>query len=240
MERQENVYAEVGTEDTATAEKDMNNASAVPQKFKDVDALARAYGSLQAEFTRRSQRLKELEREVENFKNGAETDAFGAEKRRRKADERKEEGRKFDEFLSSIERDATEEKPLETPETEVRSVEKSHHGEEKTVGKGRVETKLSTDAAAETEEGEALALGSVASGREIAEPSGDQLYDIIRKNEDVRLRIIGEYLSSLARDNAPLMRGGASALASPPRKAKTVSEAGGMALRFFQNGNGQA
>jgi hypothetical protein len=30
-------------------------------KFKDVDALLQAYNSLQAEFTRRSQRLKELE-----------------------------------------------------------------------------------------------------------------------------------------------------------------------------------
>ena len=31
-------------------------------KFKDVDALLEAYSSLEAEFTRRSQRLKELER----------------------------------------------------------------------------------------------------------------------------------------------------------------------------------
>ncbi len=37
-------------------------------KFKDLDSLLKAYESLEAEFTRRSQRLKELEGEVGNKK----------------------------------------------------------------------------------------------------------------------------------------------------------------------------
>ena len=41
--------------------------SAALGKFKSVDALQKAYTALQAEFTRRSQRLKELERRTENF-----------------------------------------------------------------------------------------------------------------------------------------------------------------------------
>lgn len=38
-------------------------------KFKSVDELYKAYSSLEAEFTRRSQRLKELEKAVETAKN---------------------------------------------------------------------------------------------------------------------------------------------------------------------------
>ncbi len=47
------------TADTAEAEKE--NAAAGLGKFKDVQALMDAYQALEAEFTRRSQRLKELE-----------------------------------------------------------------------------------------------------------------------------------------------------------------------------------
>ena len=48
-----------GTADTAEAEE--RKAAADLGKFKDVQALLSAYESLEAEFTRRSQRLKELE-----------------------------------------------------------------------------------------------------------------------------------------------------------------------------------
>ena len=50
------------TADAAEAEKD--KAAAVAGKFKSVKALEEAYLSLQAEFTRRSQRLKELEASI--------------------------------------------------------------------------------------------------------------------------------------------------------------------------------
>ena len=43
------------------------------EKFKDVNALLKAYNCLEAEFTKRSQRLKQLEGEVENLKIIAET-----------------------------------------------------------------------------------------------------------------------------------------------------------------------
>lgn len=48
------------TADPAEAEQ-QNSAAAELGKFKDVRALLEAYNSLEAEFTRRSQRLKELE-----------------------------------------------------------------------------------------------------------------------------------------------------------------------------------
>ena len=49
------------TAETAEAEK--SEAATVLGKFKDVKTLMKAYSDLEAEFTRRSQRLKELERE---------------------------------------------------------------------------------------------------------------------------------------------------------------------------------
>ncbi len=52
------------TADTAEAEreKDENKAAAGLGKFKDVQALLDAYSNLEAEFTRRSQKLRELEK----------------------------------------------------------------------------------------------------------------------------------------------------------------------------------
>ena len=57
-ENAENTNLQV-TADTAEAEKD--TAAAELGKFESVSALLAAYKSLEAEFTRRSQRLKELE-----------------------------------------------------------------------------------------------------------------------------------------------------------------------------------
>ena len=60
MENKDNVYEDTTlTEEFAGASE--NGASTVLGKFKDVSALERAYESLQAEFTRRSQKLRELE-----------------------------------------------------------------------------------------------------------------------------------------------------------------------------------
>ena len=50
------------TETADTAEAETNEAAAVPKKFKDVKTLVKAYEDLEAEFTRRSTRLKELEK----------------------------------------------------------------------------------------------------------------------------------------------------------------------------------
>ena len=49
------------TAETAEAEKE--DAAAALGKFKDVQTLMKAYSDLEAEFTRRCQRLKELEKE---------------------------------------------------------------------------------------------------------------------------------------------------------------------------------
>lgn len=55
----DNLNAENTAADAAEAEKD--KAATACGKFKSVEALEKAYLSLEAEFTRRSQRLRELE-----------------------------------------------------------------------------------------------------------------------------------------------------------------------------------
>ncbi|MCM1438136.1 MAG: hypothetical protein NC131_02835 [Roseburia sp.] len=78
------IRSDAVTADTAEAEKE--TAAAVTGKFKDVEALMQAYQALEAEFTRRSQRLKELEANKEisapehEHTDNAETPSQGAEK----------------------------------------------------------------------------------------------------------------------------------------------------------------
>lgn len=50
----------------------------------------------------------------------------------------------------------------------------------------------------------------------------------------MRLRIIGDYLASLRSADAPLMRGGTAVFTAPPVKAKSIAEAGTMALCYFK------
>ena len=62
------------TADAAEAENE-KNAAAELGKFKDVQTLMKAYSDLEAEFTRRSQRLKELEKgnKADGLPDGAES-----------------------------------------------------------------------------------------------------------------------------------------------------------------------
>lgn len=236
MEEKENVGVETAsTEEIAKANGAMaqnQEALSVLGKFKDVDALAKAYGSLQAEFTRRSQRLKELERQAENF--NAQTEKSGAEKLRKKAELKKAEERAFDEFVSELEQGGEN-----RGESEENNALEPLIKKERALGSsGDTDMPTSEESALETSAETALGLerdATVGLGREPAVAvSSDDLYQRVSRDENVRLRIIGEYLSSLGKVNAPLMRGGASTLASPPLKAKSIDEAGGMALRYFK------
>ncbi len=240
LEEKENVGVEtLSTEEIAKANGAVaqnQEALSVLRKFKDVDALAKAYGSLQAEFTRRSQRLKELERQAENFNAQTEKgeEKSGAEKLRKKAELKKTEERAFDEFISELEQGGENRRDGEDNNALEPLIEK-----ERTLGSsGDTDMPTSEESALETSAETALGLERDATVGLGCEPavavSSDDLYQRVSRDENVRLRIIGEYLSSLGKVNAPLMRGGASTLASPPLKAKSIDEAGGMALRYFK------
>lgn len=109
-------------------------------KFKSVDALLRAYGELESEFTRRSQRLKELEAKGEPNGNG-EPSAGAA------------------------------------------------HGQE-------------------------------------------ELYRAVMENEEVRARVLTDYLRSLK--GVPLMTGSGTGVTAPANKPASIAEAGKLALGYFK------
>ena len=71
-----------------TAEAEVNEAAPGLGKFKDVKTLMKAYSDLEAEFTRRSQRLKELEKEN---KAAPEPDGVKVSPSQKSDDERIEE-----------------------------------------------------------------------------------------------------------------------------------------------------
>ncbi len=239
MKTEENVY-----EETTRAEETMavseERASTVPGKFKDVDALVRAYSSLQAEFTRRSQRLKELEKQAENFqKDEPCEECSGVEKLRKNAKARKEETKQFDQFVAETmevnARDTKESQSLENSTRDTNPVEQSSNKAETEKNGGtmyEVNALTGAETARKDEAKEERENAAVESERQIE--GSDGLYEQVCRNEEVRLKIIGEYLTSLGKTGAPLMTGGVGLMATPPQKPKSISEAGNMALLYFR------
>ena len=266
MEKEENICGETeGTEEEVVMENGgetcRESASAVPSKFKDVDALARAYSALQSEFTRRSQRLKELERQVENLE-GEANGGSGVEKLRKNAQARKAEKERFDSFVAETERAGgqdcdvekaesakavdpekpTEDQPLDEEAKaenmenmatmyEVKPLQEVPAREKDGVGGKAIFGVADSNLEAQAQEGESKA--SVAGNGPSGTPS-ETLYAQVCRDEGVRLRIIGEYLSSLGKSGAPLMTGGVGAFTTPPFKAANIAEAGNMALLYFK------
>ena len=271
MNQEENVYEETTltegekTESVGAEEQKMaqpKDASAVLGKFKDVDALAQAYSALQAEFTRRSQRLRALEKQAENWKeNGAKVDALGVEKLRKNAQAKRAESKKFDEFVADVIAENGSGKPVSEGVKDVCSCEegvsvlaKEQNGEqlenEEKIG---VDTgnaggfeKMPKDGgvAKNIQEGKEEMQNSVCEDMEkpvvnadIATLTSEGLYQKACEDETVRLRIIGEYLGSIGKSGAPLTCGNAGMFSAPPLRAKTIADAGGMALHYFKRKN---
>ncbi len=235
-----------------------NLGSAAPKKFKDADALARAYGALEAEFTRRSQRIKELEKEVEKWKSGfGDLENSGAEKLRKNAESRRNAAREFDKFIKGLgkagetsqKQEETTAKQAEKRALDAEAIEEGFADTEKE--KENVQTLVSAEKGAEEAEKvlttedlggvgekvkaalqESEAVSSVVGEREAL--SSDELYARVCDNEQVRLKIIGEYLSSVGKNLPPLTAGGVGAMLAPPMRAKSIADAGSYALQYFK------
>ena len=277
MEQKDNVYEKMTqTGDIAVAKVDAgldtsagNSALAVLGKFKDVNALAKAYGALEAEFTKRSQRLKELERASENWQVRDDASA-GAEKLRKHAKERREETKAFDEFLASVGKAHTDGAGDSQPEVMMADAgvqaetsdlqEREKQGgmyamneksaqENALVGEGNAaklergvaavggfgsnQKKLETEKSTSTSVANEGAFLAVAN-HGVAKASSDELYQQVCGDEQVRLRVIGEYLSSIGKTNAPLTAVGAGVPITPPLRARTIGDASAMALRYLK------
>ena len=224
MKVEENVYEETTlTEDVAEANE--KGALTVLGKFKDVGALVRAYESLQAEFTRRSQKLRQLEREADNFKEEKGLPS-GAEKLCKAVDEKGEGQENCAAFVADMVCPSVEEMKSDQPA----------ENEQKPQGEG-VENEEKSDALVTEKDAK---LGEVKTPSVVGDKAQgvtDDLFERAVNDEAVRLRIIGEYLSSIGKSNAPLTAVGGGTFAAPPMKAKTVGEAGNMALLYFRKPN---
>ncbi len=205
---------ERGMEKEAQGEQ---NGSAGLGKFKDVNALLQAYTALEAEFTRRSQRLKALEREAENGKE--KPDSSPEEK------PQGEEGNGLTEQCASSEEKSlapAENEPCTAKETEVREPDKRN-----------------AETEAKREEGSLFPATSSVRNTE-NKFADDELFSAVLANEAVRLKVIGEYLNSIGKSGAPIVKGGTGTLAVQPTKAESIASAGAMALRMFKNAKTQA
>ena len=280
MLNKDNVCVENAGAEQVENEKAGQTAPVVaPKKFKDADALARAYGALEAEFTRRSQRIKELEKQVEVLKSGLDNaDGSGAEKLRKNAEMRRNAAKEFDKFVLGL---GKVEPAIKQGDAE------DSVADEKTMlaeTDAAVETVAETETAAEVDEavdGTLLttdcvqALDSVVKGAEetaesvfksetgtkegiyiddgeavkaaleesrkglsvVGEGEGlssEELYARVKDDEKVRLQIIGEYLTSLGKNAPPLTAGGAGAMLAPPLRAKSITDAGSLALQYLK------
>ena len=241
MEVKENVGVEVSQTDLGAgaldgAEKGQapSQVSTVWEKFKDADALAKAYGALQSEFTRRSQKLKELEREMENLKAAERVQNAdkenGAEKLRDRLAVKRAERKQFDDYVQELERTRS---GAESDEVAVEPVSNRDRTGDNALLETENEQSVGEQAEKVLDNGDSVAFVEM---KQDTVKNADELYEMAAQNESVRRKIIGEYLSSIERTGAPLMRGGTGAFATPPLRAKSIDEAGSMALRFFQKG----
>ena len=238
MEEKENVYKETTqTETGVMTQAGQEQEKTAPEKvstdlgkFRSVDALVRAYEALQSEFTRRSQRLKELEREADNsfaLGEGVRGGKYGAEKLRKTAAQKRAESKDFDTFVSELESARAQAEKTPNPQVEQPELPIMDG-----LGQDARESEMNVE--------QTNAKPSVAGGRGEESLSDDALYELVQKDEKVRLKIIGEYLNSIGKSGAPLMKGGTGTLVAPPLKPKTIDEAGNMALRFFKKESAQA
>ena len=214
--KEENVRAEApGAGHAAEAEE--KRGPALLGKFRSADALAEAYSALEAEFTRRSQRLRELERRAEN-PGGAGTGAPVSEEGEEGAV--RPERRSFPDTPAAS--DATIGRGPALPQAE----------KAPPTGGGEVPDGIPEKSPEESPESP-KGPGKIPERGEMSE---EELYRAASGSERVRLKIVGDYLASLKTPGAPLVRGGGGTLAAPPRKARSIDEAGNMALLYFKKG----
>lgn len=243
----------------AFAEKDFR--SALPPKFKDVNALAEAYNALQAEFTRRCQRLKELETRAQKFSeadrkqpdNKPKSDAEGGV--HAAIGEDKALHYPTDGGIGTVSDSENENHGAANAEMTFVGKDKENREAAETFGKDGENAALRDSAAADGKQrGERIAdskktvSGNFAAGETAENTAGNAFGNTsgnfgtggnaaeMKIDEQTRLKIIGEYLSSLRKNDAPLLRGGAGTFGTPPVRATSLEEAGAMALRAFKRG----
>lgn len=170
-------------------------------KFKDAKSLLEAYNSLQAEFTRRSQKLRELEGALEQKQDKSETVPC-----QKQCGENEEEA--ASEFVGRY------------PKAEGLLDEIKKKAGEKI-----------------TKENLERAYIDILQERERALSDEDVLSEIALGNEKIKDKVIRKYLkdiSGIAPSSVLLADSGASFVAAPPKRPKSINEAGELAYELFK------
>ncbi len=231
MQDKENVFVEtiateLGSEDIDAkgAEKEMSSSTDLG-KFKDVNALMQAYTALQAEFTRRSQRLKRYEKEEENqVRDGA------AAQKRTAASDRTDASMQSEQGPSSPEEESIEMVDVDGVSESVSEGMGAQETDGVRTAKDIAEADMTTENATKT----AANVVGVALNAGVAEKQTPSLYEQVMASEEVRLKVIGDYLSSIGKSGAPLLVGGRGVMQTPLKKPSTISDAGKMALAYLK------
>ncbi len=204
-----NGSTEITSDDMHTAEAEMNtgigNIAGNFGKFKDAKGLLEAYNSLQSEFTRRCQKVKELEREIENLKNSEQPN---------KTSEKLSVGEECDGFLLAF--------------PEAKQHVKSLYDIAESKGDesyGRLERayidKLLTDLKVQRE---------YFTSKDYFDSVLSKSDDL--KNEIIRGYLNEVYAT---KSNAPLISGDGKVCITPPSNPKNILEAGNLAKKIFDN-----
>lgn len=178
-------------------EQPENNGSNVQfGKFKDAESLLKAYTSLEAEFTKKSQKLATLESEKEIQQN--------SEKKQAELDE------KLENFISKFEFV----KPFSSALKET----------------------LTTQENVNLEEEAMRLISQTYKSAEDYSNDDEFLNNYIYSNQNIKDKIIKDYLSKVTQNSPIKMNSGASSISlTPPKVPTTIKEAGALAKSIIKN-----
>lgn len=193
-------------------------------KFEDSNELLKAYNNLEAEFTRKSQLLKELTKQNEEKKLKDSEDEVNINNKEITTDKESNddlpiyERQEWKEYLNKF----LEENPLA-----------------KKYAKELAQTIVEDAALSKDKRCLEVALSRVLSSK-LTNPvdilSDDKIREYVLSDTLIKDKIIGEYIESLSSNSAPrtISKGG-EITATPPKKIKTIEEAGAMAAEIIKN-----
>ena len=164
-------------------------------KFKDAESLLKAYNNLEAEFTKKSQRLKTLESE--------------SEKTQFELTKKAEQEKMVDEFVSKFEIA----KPFSSTLKESLATGENVDIKDETIR---------------------LLSKSYKTAEQFAE-DGEFLNNYIYSNQEIKDKIVKEYLSKLTHNSPIKVESGGGAISlSPPKVPTTIQEAGKLAKSIIK------
>lgn len=175
--------------------KDLMGSNANFGKFKDAESLLKAYNSLESEFTKKSQRLAQLEGEKE--------------KTEQEVAKKAELEKRVEEFVTKFE------------------AVKPFSGALK-------ETLANVEGANLEEEALRLLANNYKSAESYANDS-EFLNNYIFSNQEIKDRIVKDYLSNIAQNSPIKVEGGKGSISlTPPKQPTTIQEAGRLAKSIIK------